>query len=47
VSERGGAPTGGARLSEDAGAREGLAGPAWDERPRREGVRVVFPFPFF
>jgi hypothetical protein len=46
ASERGAAPIGGARLSVDAGARGGLAGPAWAERPRREGVRAIFLFPF-
>jgi hypothetical protein len=34
-------------LSADADARAGLAGPAWAKRPRREGVRDVFLFPFF
>jgi hypothetical protein len=36
-----------ARLSVDAGARAGLAGPAWAKTPRREGVRADFPFSFF
>jgi hypothetical protein len=43
-SERGATPTGGAHLSEDAGACGRLA--SWAERPRRGGLRASYPFSF-
>jgi hypothetical protein len=48
ASERDAAPTGGAHLSADAGARGGrrLAGPSGPKRPRKEGVQAAFPFSF-
>jgi hypothetical protein len=43
----GGGGGGGGRGGGGAGGGGGpRAGPAWAERPRREGVRAVFLFPF-